>query len=381
MNLKKVVIIPDSFKGSLSAAEVAETCRKSLAMVYPEAEPVLLPLGDGGEGTMEVFRKNGYSKEITTEISDPLRRRINSGFLVTEDGSKAYIESASACGLTLLAEHERNPLETSSFGLGMLIKRAVESGCREITIGLGGSATNDGGMGMLNALGFQFLDSDGKELTPVGKNLIKICSVSSSKSFTDNLKSVRFTGLSDVKNLLLGENGATKIFSPQKGAGANEIEYLEEGMKHYARLMEIFCGKNYSEIPGAGAAGGLGFALLSCLKGEIKSGADFVIEMLRFKEHLQGADLVVTGEGFIDGQTLMGKALSAIANECRQAKVPLIALAGGVKDAEKLNQEGFQAVFSILQSCVSLSEAMSKEMASENLRSTFIQILRILKLS
>lgn len=378
MKLNKIIVAFDSFKGSLSSSDANECCRRAIEEYSPETEIISFPFGDGGEGTKEIFKKNGYSVTRNVIVHDPLMRVMETSYFTTPEGKNAYIESASVCGLELLRENERSITETTSYGLGELIRDAVSRGCKKIKIGLGGTAVNDGGTGMLKALGCRFLDKEGKELAGKGENLIKIKRIDTT-GLISGIKDMVIEGLCDVSNPLTGVDGATFIFGPQKGGKGNELLQIEEGMKNYSDMVEKMTGENLAFHPGAGAAGGLGFSIITFFNGTLSSGAEAILELLNFSKQLEGSDLVVTGEGRADSQTIRGKAMSAILTKSREKNIPVIALAGGVNDLNVLNREGFLAVFSILQSCVSLQEAMKAEIAGANLYATMAQILRILK--
>ena len=302
----KIVVAPDSFKGSLSAKEVGITIQEAFEREIPGVKVAVVPMADGGEGTLEalVFATNG--EKIAASATGPLGEPVQTCYGILGDGKTAVIEMAQVAGLPMVPEAKRNPLLTTTFGVGELIVAALEKGIRSFIIGLGGSATNDGGLGMLQALGASFLDEKGNQVKPVGASLQQISKV----DFTNlrpELKACSFRIASDVQNPLCGENGASHVFGPQKGATPAQVQQLDEGLNHYARLVENQLNVKLQDTPGAGAAGGLGFGFLA-LGAEIISGAQVVAEATGLENHIAAADWVITGEGQSDFQTLYGKA-------------------------------------------------------------------------
>lgn len=379
MKLKKIVIAPDSFKGCLSAAEVAESCKAGVLRVFPEAETVLMPMADGGEGTVEALAPFIKGEYVDCKVSDPLGRIVEARYLLSQNKHMAVIETASAAGLTLLDDCERNPWITTTYGLGEMIKDALDKGCSTICVGLGGSATNDGGSGMLSALGCRFLDSDGNELEGKGMNLHKIESIDVD-SLDKRLITTRFVVACDVDNPFYGENGAAAVFAPQKGAAPEIVAALDSGMRHFACVVNNATGNDISMLRGSGAAGGLGGAFASFFNSELVPGIDMVLEASGFDEKIKGADLVLTGEGSIDAQSLMGKVLSGVFRRSAKSGVPVVAIAGRVSDVEELNDAGICAVFSIQPGAISISDAMNGENARRNIERTVEQLMSILDL-
>lgn len=377
MKINKIIVAPDSFKGCLSASEVAECCAMAIGSVVPEAETIIIPLADGGEGTVATLEESfgGIRKECT--VSDPLGREITTSYLISGDGKSALMEVAGASGLTLLSADERNPLKTSTRGLGMMIADALNQGCVNIMVGLGGSATNDGGMGMLSALGYRFLDKEGNRLYGCGEDLGKVAEIDS-RHVNQLLRKARFTVACDVDNPLVGKLGATAVFGPQKGAYAHMLTTLESGMQNYAQIVEDFSGKGVAHLPGAGAAGGLGAAFHAFLDAKMVPGIDMVLDTLGFEERIKGADLIITGEGRIDYQSMMGKVVSGVLKRAAKERVPLIAIAGSVEDTSQLNDAGLAAVFPIQSGVSTLEEAMKPATAAENIRRTVSQIFRLI---
>lgn len=348
----KVVIAIDSFKGCLTSKEANEAAAEGIRIVYPDAEIVKVPVSDGGEGFMEAFHAaiGGQLEEVT--VRDPLMRPITAKYLLHNE--MAVIEIAQASGLTLLTKEERNPMVATSYGTGQLVADAIRKGAKQIIIGLGGSATSDAGMGMLRAL-----------IDTFAKN----------KSWDDieALKDVTFTIASDVKNPLCGEKGAAHVFAPQKGATPEMVLALDERAKKFAELSAKHFGYDRSQMAGAGAAGGLGYAFLQYLNAESRSGIQLLLDTIRFKELVADADLVITGEGSADRQTLMGKLPMGILEQA--GSVPVFLIAGKISDREELLNAGFAQVECINPPGIPLEEAMKKEVAQHNIRQLMISLL------
>ncbi|WP_242694003.1 glycerate kinase [Proteiniclasticum aestuarii] len=373
----KIVVAVDSFKGSLTSLEAGEAIKEGILKAGAH-EVIVKPLADGGEGTTEAF-VTGYGGEfIRIPVQGPLGKEVHAAYGYLRKEKMAIMEMASSSGITLIREEEKNPMKTSTFGFGEMIIDALEKGCRRFLLGIGGSATNDGGIGMLTALGFAFLDQDGERVSPDGEGLARIRSVST-EHVHPLLSKASFQVACDVNNPLLGPNGATSIYGPQKGVTEHTKPLLEEGMRNYADVTAQTIGKDFRNHPGAGAAGGLGFALLGYLQAELKEGITLVLEAIGLNEDLQDADLVFTGEGRIDAQSAMGKAPGGVAQLAGKYGVKVIALGGSVsRDVDTLNSMGIHACFSILNEIVSLEEAMDKEVARKNLIQTAQQIMRLL---
>ncbi|MBN1444618.1 MAG: glycerate kinase [Candidatus Omnitrophica bacterium] len=322
----KIIIAPASFKGSLSNIEAALIIEKACLDVFPSAETVLFPLADGGEGTIDVVKKIAGGRLMQAEVHGPLFGKIKAKWLKQE--GTAYIEMAQAAGLTLLSEKEKNPLETTTFGAGELIRRAVSFGCRDIFIGVGGSATNDGGIGALTALGAIFSRKNGSRIYPgCGKDLADIERIDVS-GLMPELAESRFTILSDVKNPLYGKRGAAYLYGPQKGADKKVVELLDKGLRNYSRLIRKTAGIDAAHIPGTGAAGGFAGGFAAFLQAEIVSGIETLLEMGRVADKIQNADLLFTGEGRVDIQTLYGKAPGVVTRISEKHGVPVILFAG-----------------------------------------------------
>ena len=375
--MRKIVIAPDSFKGSVAAREVADSAERAVREVFPACEVVKIPLGDGGEGTMDALLAALGGKRVSCRARDPLSRPLWADYAILEDGRTAIVEMARASGLPLLAPAERDPSRATTYGTGELIRDALERGCRRFLLAIGGSATNDGGTGLLRALGYRFLDRRGEELEPRGATLARIAAVDPS-GVSPALREASFTVACDVDNPLYGERGAAEVFARQKGADDAMVRMLDAGLRNYARVIERATGTRVDELPGAGAAGGLGAGLVAFLGAELKPGIQMVLEATRFDERIQGADLIITGEGKLDRQTCMGKAPWGVSRAATRQGIPVIALGGSVEDTPLLNQRGFLAVLSILPAPVSLERAMDKDFTLQNIQRTVEQALRIL---
>ncbi len=375
--MRKIVIAPDSFKGSVAAREVADSAERAVREVFPACEVVKIPLGDGGEGTMDALLAALGGERVSCRARDPLSRPLWADYAILEDGRTAIVEMARASGLPLLAPAERDPSRATTYGTGELIRDALERGCRRFLLAIGGSATNDGGTGLLRALGYRFLDGRGEELEPCGAALARIAAVDRS-GVSPALREASFTVACDVDNPLYGERGAAEVFARQKGADDAMVRMLDAGLRNYARVIERATGTRVDELPGAGAAGGLGAGLVAFLGAELKPGIQMVLEATRFDERIQGADLIITGEGKLDRQTCMGKAPWGVSRAATRQGIPVIALGGSVEDTPLLNQRGFLAVLSILPAPVSLERAMDKDFTLRNIQRTVEQALRIL---
>ena len=322
--MNKVVIASDSFKGTLTSSEVADSVAKAVRAVFPDCEVVKLKVADGGEGTSDAIISAKTGRLVSLDVSDPLGRTIQSSYYILDDGT-ALIEMSKASGLTLLSPDERNPLKTSTFGTGQMIANALTSGCRRFLVGIGGSATNDAGIGMLSALGFRFLNNQGQAVSPNGGSLSEIASIDSA-SVLEGLSESEFTVACDVASPLYGPAGAAFVFAPQKGADADMVRTLDSGLRHFAEVADYDAG-----FAGAGAAGGLGYAFKAFLNARMVRGIDMVLDAVGFDKTVQGADLVITGEGRYDGQTQAGKAVYGIKSRASLHGVPVLVVAGSVE--------------------------------------------------
>ena len=379
--MKKIVIAADSFKGSISSQRFADVCESAIAVALPDCEVVKIPLGDGGEGTVDALTAAWGGKSVDVTVADPLLRPTVARYGVSADGSIAILEMAQASGLPLLAPDERNPLHTSTYGTGQMIADALARGCRNILIGIGGSATNDGGLGMMSALGARFYDADGQRVAEKGcgadLELIAKIDLSYLNPLLDDAK---ITVACDVDNPLCGQRGATRVFSRQKGADDSMADRLEKGMLNYAEVVEKHTGINVAALPGAGAAGGLGAAFAAMLGARLMPGIDMVLEAVDFDNRIEGADLIITGEGRIDSQTVMGKTPFGVLTAARRRSIPVVALGGSVDYSPVLHEAGFAAILSIQTCPITLSEALNPDAASKNLYNTVIQVLNLLRL-
>lgn len=354
----KILLAPDKFRGSLDAPQVCEAMTKGICMVSPKIEVVSLPMADGGEGTLDLLLWYSRGKKQTAKVQDPLGRKIDAEYGLSADGKTAFIEMATASGLRLLKREERNPLKASTFGTGELIKLVLEAGVKNIILGIGGSATTDAGIGMAAALGWQFLDENGQELSPIGENLIKI-KVIKPPSFTIDNSSLNIKVACDVTNPLFGKNGASYVYGPQKGADKQAVEQLDEGLRNIANVFERDFGKNYAQISGTGAAGGLGFGTMAFLNAELKEGVKLLMDFCDFDKHLKDVNLVITGEGKIDNQTLQGKLIKGITDRATHAKIPIVAICGTLDvSPQELQEIGIKYATSILNRPMNLEDAL-----------------------
>ncbi|MFS0861208.1 glycerate kinase [Fredinandcohnia sp. 179-A 10B2 NHS] len=375
----KVLIAIDSFKGSVSSIEGSQAIAEGVKEVYPNSEIIRLPLADGGEGTVDALVQATDGTKIDVEVTGPLQDKVIATYGITGDRKTAVIEVASACGLTLVPVEKRNPLETTSYGVGELILDAIHRGCREFIIGLGGSATNDAGIGMLQALGIQFLDKNGKQVG-LGGQILQTIEKIEIESLNTSIQNCTFRIACDVTNPLCGPNGAAYVYGPQKGATSKTIEELDNGLKHFAEVVKTSMNQDINSIPGAGAAGGLGAAFFGFLDGTLQSGVEIVLDAIQMEKHMEGADFVITGEGRLDGQTSMGKAPIGVSKLARNKNIPVIALAGSTTyDTSILHEYGITSCFSITNEPMSLEKAMQPEIAQANLQTTTSQIFRLIK--
>lgn len=358
MNLS-FLFAPDSFKGSLSAQEIITQLDGAAKAVFPQCTTLGIPMADGGEGTLAILTELCHGRTMTQVVQDPLGNPHTAQYAILEDGT-ALIEMAAASGLPLVPPHLRNPEITSTYGTGQLIQAALDNGCRRFVIGVGGSATNDGGMGAISALGVHFLDADGAPLSPVGGNLSKVITIDTS-CIHPAIKDSTFTVMCDIDNPLVGERGATYVFAPQKGATEEQILQLEAGMCHYASILKEQLGIDPSYHEGAGAAGGLAAGLMVFLGGQLQSGIETVLSLSHFEEKLQGVDLVITGEGRVDNQSAQGKVLWGVGTTCSKHNIPVVAITGGIGDgAEDVYKCGISALYPIPSSPMTLEDAMAQ---------------------
>ena len=422
--IMKILIAIDSFKGSLSSKEAGEAIKTGILRVVPDAEVLISPLADGGEGTVETLVEALGGSLETVRVKGPLFQEVEAHYGILsesekfqaetesnphretlpenpskahseahseapsdtdsqyspKDGKLAVMEMSQASGITLVSPEERNPLKTSSYGVGQMILDAYHKGCRRFLIGIGGSATNDGGIGMLSALGFRFTKENGEEISPCGEGLKDLARIENTFVSKDLLQ-CSFQIACDVENPLYGENGASLVYGFQKGGNKELLSQMDLWMKRYSELVKEYNPAANPEVSGSGAAGGLGFAFRSFLQGELKSGVSLILEETNLSEKMQGADLVITGEGRLDEQSAMGKAPIGVAKLAKEQGIPVIAFAGAVTEGAKAcNQAGIDAYFPILREITTLEDAMKKETAKQNLADTVEQAMRLYRL-
>jgi glycerate kinase len=374
----KVVVAIDSLKGSLSSMEAGNYIKEGILSVC-DAQVIVRPLADGGEGTVEALLAGMGGSEIQIEASGPLGQRLPCIYGILDDNRTAILEIAAAAGIKLVPKESLNPLNTTTFGVGEMIKDAILRGCRNFIIGIGGSATNDGGIGMLKALGYEFYDAMGKPVGSEGKELERIVSISSEGALPE-IKDCTFKIACDVTNPLYGPNGASCVFGPQKGATQEIVAILDKGLKNFAEVVKKDLGLDTSSFPGTGAAGGLGYAFLTFLNGTLESGVNIILRETKLEEDILDADFVITGEGRLDFQTAMGKAPIGVAKLAKKHGKKVIAFAGGTtKDAVKCNEEGIDAYFSILQLPMLVEEAMKHDTAGYNMVTAAAQVFRLIR--
>lgn len=356
----KIVIAPDSFKGSLSAFEVAKAIEKGVKKVREDIETVLVPVADGGEGTLDSLVAATNGRKVQVDVKGPLLETVQAEYGLLGDGETCVIEMANASGLYLIEQSQLNPFITTTYGTGELIKKALDNGCRKFILGIGGSATNDGGAGMLQALGMKLLDSEGQSIRFGGGALRDIVQIDVSE-FDARIAESEFLIASDVQNPLIGINGASFVFGPQKGATPEMVDQLDQNLQHYANLVEEVTGVRLHEMAGAGAAGGIGGAFQAFFPSKMSRGIDIVVEYTGLKEKLIGADCVFTGEGQIDFQTASGKTPMGVAQEAKKCGIPVFVLAGSIGHGiDVLYEHGITSVHSIVNGPMALEEAMER---------------------
>ncbi len=375
----KVTVAIDSFKGSLSTFEAGSAAKDGIKKVFPEAEVIISPLADGGEGTVDAVVSANNGEYINVTVTGPLGEKVDAKYGIIPERKLAVMEMSAAAGITLVPEDKRNPLDTTTYGVGEMIKDALDRGMRNFLIGIGGSATNDGGLGMLSALGFEFTAQNGEKVSPFGRGLSEIYDVSNDNADM-RLSECNFQIACDVKNPLCGDMGCSRIYGPQKGATEEIIKDMDKWLYNFSDLTKKINPDSDKNYPGAGAAGGLGFAFMSYLGGELKSGIELVIKETSLEEKIKDSDFVVTGEGRLDGQSGMGKAPIGVAKLAKKYNIPVIAFAGAVtEDAEGLNELGIDAFFPILRAPSTLEAAMDKGNAYKNLKATAKQVSNLIK--
>ncbi len=372
----KIVVAIDSLKGSMTSMEAGRAIREGIRNVLPDAEVIVKPLADGGEGTTEALVEGLGGEMAEVRVHGPLETPVDACYGIIRKTGTAIMEMAAAAGIILVGK-DRRPLDATTYGVGEMIRDAVEKGCRNFIIGIGGSATNDGGIGMLTALGYEFLDAQGKAVG-IGAGALKDVASIRTDHVLPELRECSFKIACDVTNPLCGTNGATYIYGPQKGVTEDLRDELDAAMAGYAQVTKTCIGTDHMESEGAGAAGGLGFAFLSYLHADLQPGIELVLEAVGMEKTMEGADLVFTGEGRLDGQTAMGKAPVGIAKLAKKHGAKVVALAGAViEGAEKCNDSGIDAFFPILRRIVTLDEAMDPGTARENMIRTTEQVIRL----
>ncbi len=376
----KVVVAVDSFKGSLTSMEAGNAVLEGIRRVDSKADVIVRPLADGGEGTVEALVRGMNGSMQTVMVTGPLGELVSCEYGIMKDSKTAVIEMSGAAGLTLVPEEKRNPFHTTTYGVGEVIKDAISKGCRRFLVGIGGSATNDGGIGMLQALGYGFFDQNGNQVSFGAKGLKELDRITDS-SVLPELKECEFRVACDVTNILCGENGCSAVYGPQKGATSSMITQMDQWLGHYAKLAGETYKKANPNQAGTGAAGGLGFAFLTFTNAVLESGIKIVLEETKLEDYIKEADLVITGEGRLDFQTAMGKAPVGVAKLAKKYQIPVIAFAGSVtREAVECNENGIDAFFPILREVSTLEEAMKQENAKANMIDTVEQVFRFMNI-
>lgn len=374
----KVLVAPDKFKGSLSAKQVASAIKKGIVRAMPDAVVEVCPMSDGGEGMVEALLDSLGGERREVIVTGPMGERVKAGYGILP-GSIAVIEMSSAAGLWMVPVEKRNPMLATTFGVGELIKDALAENIRRIIIGIGGSATNDGGTGMAKALGVKFMDDHGEELGHGGQILARIKKIDMSR-LDSRAKSAEILAACDVTNPLYGENGAAYVYAPQKGADLQMVRELDDGLRNFSQVIKNGLDKDVAEVPGAGAAGGIGAGLVAFLGARLIPGVEIVAETVGLREKMRGVDIVVTGEGRIDSQTLSGKTPFGVARIAKEMEIPVIAFAGSVKeDANSLHDNGVLAMFSISDGPISMDESMKR--AEKLLERSAEEVFRLIDLT
>lgn len=373
----KVVVAIDSLKGSLSSMEAGLAIKEGVLAAQPDAEVIVKPLADGGEGTTDALIEGMNGERIDLTVTGPMHTPVDAYYGYLRETNTAVMEMASAAGITLLPDKEKNPLLATSYGVGEMIIDAIQRGCRNFIIGIGGSITNDGGIGMLKALGVRFLDEKGKDAGEGGQALAKVACIDLS-GLNPLLKECHIQVACDVNNPLCGESGSTYVYGPQKGVTEDMKKTLDEAMAHFARVTSESLENDYMNTPGAGAAGGLGFAFLAYVGATLTPGIELILDAVGLEDELSGADVVVTGEGCLDFQTAMGKAPVGVAKLAKKYNARVVAFAGSVtKEATACNKEGIDAFFPILRGVCTLADAMDPVNARNNMIATVEQVFRL----
>ena len=374
----KVVVAIDSLKGSLSSLEAGEAIKTGVLKAMPNAEVAVRPLADGGEGTVEALALGMGGELKTVEVTGPLGEKVNCLYGILEESQTAIVEMSGAAGITLVPDELKNPLHTTTYGVGEVIKDAITNGCRHFIVGIGGSATNDGGIGMLQALGYGMLDKDGNQVTFGAKGIKEVVTITDDQVIPE-LKECTFRIACDVTNPLCGERGCSAVYGPQKGATPEMVKEMDAWLADYAKLVAAKYEKADANYPGTGAAGGMGFAFLAYTNAVLESGIKIILEETKLEDYVKDADMVITGEGRLDGQTAFGKAPIGVAKIAKKYDKTVLAFAGAVtKDAVVCNEHGIDAFFPILRRIQTLQEAMTPEIARDNMVTTVEQVFRLI---
>ena len=374
----RVVVAIDSFKGSMSSLEAGEAISNGIKKAHKGAEVEIRPLADGGEGTVEALSIGMGGRLINVDVTGPVGRKVSAVYGIVDSSKTAIIEMSQAAGITLVSGDEKNPLYTTTFGVGELIKDAINKGCRHFVVGIGGSATNDCGIGMLQALGYEFLDKEGNQVGFGASGVRDIVSIRD-ENVIKELSECYFRVACDVNNPLCGDLGCSAIYGPQKGATKEMVADMDGWLKNYSKIVKEKYPDADSEYPGTGAAGGLGYAFFNFTNSKLESGIKIVLDETKLEEYVKDADIVVTGEGRLDHQTVMGKAPVGVANIAKKYNKKVIAFSGSVtEDAGVCNEHGIDAFFPILRRIVTLEEAMQTDTAKQNLTDTAEQVFRLL---
>ena len=374
----RVVVAIDSFKGSMSSLEAGEAISNGIKKAHKGAEVEIRPLADGGEGTVEALSIGMGGRLINVDVTGPVGRKVRAVYGIVDSSKTAIIEMSQAAGITLVSGDEKNPLYTTTFGVGELIKDAINKGCRHFVVGIGGSATNDCGIGMLQALGYEFLDKEGNQVGFGASGVRDIVSIRD-ENVIKELSECYFRVACDVNNPLCGDLGCSAIYGPQKGATKEMVADMDGWLKNYSKIVKEKYPDADSEYPGTGAAGGLGYAFFNFTNSKLESGIKIVLDETKLEEYVKDADIVVTGEGRLDHQTVMGKAPVGVANIAKKYNKKVIAFSGSVtEDAGVCNEHGIDAFFPILRRIVTLEEAMQTDTAKQNLTDTAEQVFRLL---
>ncbi|WP_167959286.1 glycerate kinase family protein [Anaerosporobacter faecicola] len=372
--MKRCIIMPDSYKGTLSSLQICNTMENVIKRHFPECETIKVPMADGGEGTVDCFLYATDAQKIQVRTTGPYGETIETYY--ARLGDTAVIEMASAAGLVLAknSKYGLNPRKTTTYGVGLMMKHAIDHGCKEIILGLGGSCTNDAGVGAARALGTCFFDTRGKEFIPTADTLLRIADIDNSIA-EERLQGVKVTAMCDIDNPLFGPEGAAYVFAPQKGADDATVRLLDSNLRGLADIIEGVLGKRVSQMPGAGAAGGFGAGVVSFFQGKLRSGIDTLLDLVHFDDLLEGTDMIFTGEGRIDSQSLRGKAVIGIAMRAKVSDVPVVAVVGSIaEDITPAYDMGVTSIFSINRAPMSFEEV--KEMSEQNLADTMDSLMR-----